>query len=101
MTKHTMETVTFKLAEGVTKDAFLQTVPASTDYMKGRSGFIARRLSCTEDGTWIEQIEWETMADAKAAAANLGSTESIRPFLQAIDGPSAMMHHSTIEVALN
>ncbi len=101
MTKHTMETVTFKLAEGITKDAFLQTVPASTKYMKGRSGFIARRLSCTDDGMWIEQIEWETMEDAKGAAANLGTAESIHPFLQAIDGPSATMHHSTIEVTLS
>lgn len=101
MTKHTMETVTFKLAESVTKEAFLQTVPASTEYMQGRSGFISRRLSCKEDGTWIEQIEWKTMEDAKGAAANLGSTESIRPFLQAIDGSSATMHHSTVEVALN
>ncbi len=101
MTKHTIETVTFKLAEGVTKDAFLQTVSASTQYIQGRSGFIARRLSCSDDGTWIEQIEWETMADAKGAAANLGSADSIQPFLQAINETSVTMHHSTVEVSLN
>lgn len=101
MTKHIMETVTFKLAEGVSKEAFLETVPASTDYMNRHPGFISRRLSCGEDGLWIEQIEWATMEDAKTAAANLGKDESLVPFLRCVDGPSAALRHTELEVSLN
>lgn len=100
MTKHVIETVTFKLEQGVSKEDFLQTVPCSTDFATAQPGFIARRLSCAEDGTWIEHIEWECMADAKRAAAIIGQTESVKPFLKCIDGPSAKLIHSELETSL-
>lgn len=101
MTKHIMETVLFKLTNGVSKQQFLTTVPASTAYMENRSGFIARRLSHSDDGQWIEQIEWATMEDAKGAAANLGKNDALKPFLESIDGASVSVHHTTLEVSLN
>ena len=57
MTKHVIETVTFKLEQGVSKEDFLETVPCSTDFATAQPGFIARRLSCAEDGIWVEHIE--------------------------------------------
>ena len=100
MTKHVIETVTFKLENGTSKEDFLETVPCSTDFVKEQPGFIARRLSCAEDGTWIEHVEWESMADAKRAAAIFGQTESVKPFLECIDGPSAKLVHSELETSL-
>lgn len=100
MTKHVIETVTFKLEQGVSKEDFLETVPRSTDFVKEQPGFIARRLSYAEDGTWIEHIEWECMADAKRAAILIGQTDSVKPFLKCIDGPSAKLIHSELEMSL-
>ena len=100
MTKHVIETVTFKLENGTSKEDFMKTVPCSTDFVTAQPGFIARRLSCAEDGTWIEHVEWESMADAKRAAAVFGQTESMKPFLKCIDGPSATLVHSELETSL-
>ena len=100
MTKHVIETVTFKLEQGVSKEDFLETVPCSTDFATAQPGFIARRLSCAEDGTWIEHVEWESMADAKRAAVVIGQTDSVKPFLKCINGPSVKLVHSELEMSL-
>ena len=100
MTKHVIETVTFRLEDGVSKEAFLDAIACSTDFVTSRSGFVSRRLSCAADGSWIEHIEWETMADAKGAAAAIGQAASVRPFLACINGPSARLTHSELEVSV-
>lgn len=99
MTAHIIETVTFRLEDGVSKQRFLETVAASTEFIKSRPGFIARRLSCGKDGTWVEHIEWATLEAAQSAAAALPKTESVRPFLDCINGPSAVMRHSVLAVS--
>lgn len=101
MTKHVMETVTFKLNDGVSRDAFAAAARAMTDWVSAQPGFVRRRLSVSEDGTWVEQIEWASMAEAKAAATGIGEAPGNAPFLKAIDGPSAQMRHSEIDVAVN
>ena len=70
-------------------------------FVEGQKDFVHRRLSCTADGTWIEHIEWESMKDAKSAAANIGSSELTKDFGKSINGPSAQMMHSELEVSLN
>jgi len=100
MTNHIIETVIFKLAHGISKADFLEAVPSSTAFIKSRSGFVCRRLSSSEDGTWIEHIEWKTMEDAKAASDAFMNDAEILPFLQLIDGPAAVLHHTQLEVSL-
>ena len=57
MPKHVMETVTFRLKEGVTREAFAEAAGRTIAFVTAQPGFISRRLSCTSDGEWIEQIE--------------------------------------------
>ena len=99
--KPVMETVTFKLNEGTSRDEFAEAARGMNDWVAAQPGFVRRRLSCTEDGTWVEQIEWASMDDAKAAAAKIGREPGNAPFLTAIDGPSAKLMHSAVEVAIN
>ncbi len=101
MTKHVIETVTFKLNAGFSREDFAKSASAITDFAKSRPGFIARRLSCGEDGLWIEHIEWATMKDAKDAAAAIGGEASLAPAMQAIDGSTVTMHHSELEISEN
>ncbi|MEM9796913.1 MAG: hypothetical protein AAF919_10500 [Pseudomonadota bacterium] len=101
MAKHVIETVTFTLNEGVRREDFAAAADQFNAWIRARPGFIARRLSCSADGTWIEHIEWASMADAKQAAAQIGQAEGGAPFLSAIDGVSAKMTHSELEVAVN
>ena len=101
MAQHVIETVTFQLNAGVTRDAFADAAKAVNRYVTGCVGFVSRRLSCAEDGTWIEHIEWESMAAAKAAAAGIGKEPGNAPFLQAIDGSSARLVHSDLVVTVD
>ncbi|MFN9162942.1 MAG: antibiotic biosynthesis monooxygenase family protein [Alphaproteobacteria bacterium] len=101
MSKHVIETVTFKLNEGVSREWFAEAAQAMNGFVRAQPGFIARRLSCSEGGEWIEHIEWADMEAAKAAASKIGSVESNRPFLSAINGPTVTMRHTELEVAIN
>ncbi len=100
MTQRAIETVTFKLAEGVSKEDFLEAVAASTAFVQARPGFVARRLSCGADGTWIEHIEWETLEAAQAAVAAIQREESVKPFLNSIEGASVTLRHSALEISV-
>lgn len=100
MTTHTIETVTFMLASGVSKAAFLKTVPASTAFIQSRPGFISRRLSSNDDGSWIEHIEWASLDDAQSASQALMSDATVVPFMQCIDGKNATVKHSQLEISL-
>lgn len=101
MTKHTIETVTFKLNDGVSREAFVEAAQAINDFVSKRDGFVSRRLSCGDDGLWIEHIEWKTLEAAKAAAAEIGNEPTLAPCMKAIDGPSVKMYHTTLEITLN
>lgn len=101
MTSHIIETVTFKLNDGVSHEQFLKAAQALNAFVESRTGFVARRLSCSAEGLWIEHIEWADMDAAKGAAAAIGSVEANRPLLSAIDGASVAVHHSALEIAVN
>lgn len=101
MTKHTIETVTFKLNEGVSRQAFVESAQAINAFVGKREGFVSRRLSCSDDGLWIEHIEWKTLAAAKSAAAEIGSDPTLTACMTAIDGPSVKMHHTTLEISVD
>ena len=101
MTKHIIETVTFRLKDGVDPADFTKSATAMNAYVTGCTGFISRRLSCNADGLWIEHIEWQDMDAAKGATAGIGAPEGNRPFLSAIDGPSVTMSHTELKVSVN
>jgi hypothetical protein len=101
MNKHTIETVTFKLNEGVSRGAFVQDAQAITEFARTQDGFISRRLSCGADGLWIEHIEWETLEAAQAAAAQIGKEPTLEACMMAIDPASVVLHHTTLEITVN
>lgn len=100
MSNHVIETVTFRLVDGVSQEQFLEDARQATAFMTARPGFLRRRLSCEENGTWIEHVEWARMEDAKAAAAEIGSDEHARAFVRTIDGPSVKISHSELKVSV-
>jgi hypothetical protein len=101
MSKNVIETVTFKLNEGVSRDEFIAAAKDMNAWIEARHGFMHRRLSCTADGTWIEHIQWANMEAAKAAAAQIGTAPGNANFLSAINGPTVQLMHSQLEVVIN
>ncbi len=101
MPKRTIETVTFRLKEGVSPTTFAEMAQAITDFARKQKGFVSRRLSCSDNGLWIEHIEWESLKDAQAAAAQIGHEPTLETCMNAIDGPSVVLHHTTLEISVN
>ncbi len=101
MSKNVIETVTFKLNEGVSRDEFIAAANDMNAWVEAQAGFMQRRLSCTEDGVWIEQIQWADIDTAKAAAAEISKAPGNAIFLSAIDGPTVQLIHSELEVVIN
>ncbi len=100
MAKHVIETVMFGVEEGVSREEFVAAAAAMTPFLEAQPGFLRRRLSCTEDGTWIEHIEWEDMSSAKHAASLIGEAPEAADFVKSIVGPSVKMMHSELEFSL-
>ena len=96
---HVIETVTFRLADGTDPRRFTDDAESASAWIAKRSGFVSRCPSSSDDGLWIEHIEWATMDDARAAAAAIGTAEEMKPFIAGIDGPSVTMHHTRVTVA--
>ncbi len=100
MTNHIIEIVSFKLADGVSDADFLRTVPASNVFLEARAGFISRRLSKGDDGTWLEHVEWENLEAAQTASDAFMKDASLKPMMQAIDGANATMGHNTLMISV-
>jgi len=101
MSHHIIETVLFTLEPSVQKEAFIQSIEGSTIFIQSCSGFIARRLSCDEQGQWIEHVEWKSMEDAKNAAKRIVSDHNVQNFMKCIHGPSVTVHHTQLHTSIN
>jgi DNA-3-methyladenine glycosylase I len=81
-----LELVVFKLHGGVTRDQFLPTADAVSEWAKQQPGFISRELCYAEaEDKWIEVVWWRTLHDAEAAAEAAVSSESCAPMFALIE----------------
>lgn len=90
------EIVTFRLAAGISDDAFLVAARATEALVEALPGFVSRRLSRGEDGTWTDHVEWASMDQAMAAAEALTADPAALPFLKAIDPGTIAMRHEAL-----
>jgi hypothetical protein len=101
MTGPVVEIVSFKLGAGVTEEAFLKAGKAAEDFMKSRNGFVSRRLSRREDGSYVDHVTWASMEDAKQAMDASMKEASLAPFMQAIDLTSMTIEHQALVSKVN
>ena len=99
MTKSVIEEVRFKLAEGVEDAAFLSQIDAMRPWLMAQGGFVRRRLSKGDDGTWLDHLEWASMDEARAAGQALMGEPSLAPFMACIDPASVSLRHSPLAAA--
>ncbi|MEM8863091.1 MAG: hypothetical protein AAGD96_32675, partial [Chloroflexota bacterium] len=71
MSNQVLEVVVFKLAEGVSDEAFLQAAQGIEAWLETKPGFISRRLSNDGQGSWLDLVEWKSMEEAQTAAADI------------------------------
>ncbi|MDU8945906.1 antibiotic biosynthesis monooxygenase family protein [Ovoidimarina sediminis] len=90
------EIVRFRLANGVTENAFLDATRGMQPLVAATPGFVSRRLSKNEDGSWTDYVTWTDMARARSAAKTIFANPETKPFIDAIDGASVDMRHEAI-----
>ena len=89
-----LELVVFSLVDGATKEQFLGTVDAVSEWIKTRPGFISRDLSYSaEQNRWIEIIYWGSLTAAEESAKAAQSSESCAPMFALIDMESMLFLH--------
>jgi len=93
MSNKVLEVVVFKLAEGVSDEAFVQAAQGIETWLETKPGFMSRRLSNDGQGSWLDLVEWESMGEAQAAAAEIMATSEGQAFGSKIDGESIQMYH--------
>jgi hypothetical protein len=90
----TLELVVFSLKAGTTREQFLATESAASNWMQQQPGFISHELSYAADGDrWIEIAWWESLEEAETAANAAMSSASCAPMFALIDMESALMLH--------
>ncbi len=81
---------TFRLAAGVSDDAFLDADRrVQTELVPFRPGFVRRTTARSADGTWLVETLWATAADAEAPGRS--EHEAARLLLGCIDPASSVV----------
>ena len=91
----TLEIVTFRLKSG-TEAGFIANNGGMTDWLARQPGFLGRHLGRREDGTWMDVVRWQSVEQARAAAARIMAEIGDSEAVQAIDPASVEMSHATV-----
>jgi len=93
----TLETVTFKLANGIADEALLAANVAMTEWISCQAGFRYRSLSQFDDGSWIDVVYWASKAEADAADVKFKAEMLSSDFAMMLDVSTVKIRHSTIQ----
>ncbi|MFY0594986.1 MAG: hypothetical protein JXQ85_01015 [Cognatishimia sp.] len=90
-----IETVRYRLKEGATATEALAAWEESQSFARAQKGFLGRKLAVTSEGDFLDHVEWASMTDAKAAAANFdpGKYPELLGLVQVLDESSMVMTH--------
>jgi hypothetical protein len=75
-----MEVVTFRLNSGVTDRDFLDAAKGTGAMVAAQPGFVRRSLLRDDAGLWTDTVEWQSLAQANAAAEVLNVDPAFAPF---------------------
>ena len=82
------EIVLFKLKDGVLDAQILEASDALQRDLEGMAGYLSRRLLKTDDGQWIDLVEWESLDAAHHASEAIMPRPSAQRFMDLVDMPS-------------
>lgn len=98
-TGEVLEMVSFKLADHVTEEHFLEAAEASNGALITLPGFLGRRLVKTGEGEWLDIAEWRNAASAHAAGKVFHQLSQAQIFCSMIDASSVKVSHHPIVTA--
>ncbi len=93
MPNRVLELVSFQLVANADEETFLKASQAVDTFCRTQPGFISRRLAKSEEGGWVDCIEWLDMECAQSAAKAMPKADGVGPVLSAIDMPTVSLRH--------
>jgi hypothetical protein len=97
-----IETVRFRLHEGISRDDFQRAVDESTTYLETCNGFINRITGFNEDGECFDLVLWETAEDGLRVWEIFDAAPENRAFIATIsDTTINMKHFDLVHLARN
>jgi hypothetical protein len=91
-----IETVTFRLKEGVSETDFMVAAQGIEDYLDNCEGLCARTLSRDATGLWREDYVWANDMAAKAADAGFMAAPEAQVFMALVERDSVQMAHAPV-----
>ncbi|QNU66240.1 hypothetical protein EHE19_015340 [Ruminiclostridium herbifermentans] len=92
-----VEFTPFKLQNGVSvSDFLLASDKLQTEFIAKQKGYISRKL-IFDGEKWADLVIWETMDDAKNAAAAWEKNAAADEYMTFIDEKSCTLTHFTVE----
>ena len=88
----TVEIVTFRLKDGVSRDDFVaETASMERNFLGKLKGFTDRDTGMSEDGEVVVVLHWESAEDAQASINKFVDAEGTRAFTAMIDMDTFVM----------
>lgn len=93
-----IETVRYRLKKGTTTEEALAAWEESQSFARAQNGFLGRKIAVTEEGEFLDHVEWVSMDDAKAAATNFdpGKYPELLGLVKVLDESSMVMTHYVV-----
>src|SRR5258708_2691691 len=101
MPERVIELVLLKIKSGLSDDAFLSTVAATTEFLKSCKGFICRRLAKGDEGQWLDYLESGSIDQAPAAAKAVHTSAMTKACNEVTDPASVSMRHLTVRAMID
>ncbi len=97
-----IEIVRYRLKSGTTTEQAVAAWEKSQSFAKAQTGFLGRRIAVTEEGDWVDEVEWASMEDATTAgkAFNPANYPELLDLVAVLDTTSMTMTHYTVQASL-
>ncbi len=94
-----IEIVRYRLTATAKPEQAVAAWEKSQSFAKAQPGFVRRRIATTAEGEWIDEVEWETLEHAHAAAAAFDpeTYPELMDLMAVLDQSSMSMTHYTIK----
>ena len=95
-----IEMVTFTLLDNASDEQFIQANHHLNRWVQRQPGFQNRTLVKQDNGTWLDMVQWQTQAQAGAAAEKFMEDMAQSECMAMIDPESVVMAHHDIQLAI-
>lgn len=84
-----IETVQFELKENVEELMFVAEIEKTKPIIASLEGFVKRCVAKSENGAWIDMLEWESEIEFQSLKQVLEHTDELKDYLEMINFSTA------------